>query len=267
MVTKKRASGRINEEHVCIDSFVQRLREIDSRQEIAVSEVPKGKDPPDFWVTIAGTRYAVEVTSIVKDYDYEVLCKKFFDDIRSEFATSNIIKGTYSLSVTKHPKIPKKGTSGWKTLISTIATNIQDMSNSPSGIEYNILEDKNGKVIIRKFFDQGAKIFCSMGGAKFGGEIKEELSLLIKERIEAKRERLEKKGVLDQCVNIILLFYDAYGYGEIEDLRKAFLNVKGYKWLQSIFIAFSFSSTANILYPNSPGRKGAFLYSKNEHWQ
>ena len=262
----RRKAGRINEAHVCIDSFIQRLKEIDSGQKIFYCDNSEAKlDPPDFWVKISGTIFAVEVTSIT-DYDYEALCTKFFDDIRSEFATSNIIKGTYSLSVTKHPKIPKKGTSGWKTLISTIATNIQDMSNSPSGIEYTILEDKNGKVIIRKFFDQGAKIFCSMGGAKFGGEIKEELSLLIKERIEAKRERLEKKGVLDQCVNIILLFYDAYGYGEIEDLRKAFLNVKGYKWLQSIFIAFSFSSTANILYPNSPGRKGAFLYSENEHW-
>lgn len=265
-MTKRRASSRINEEYVCIDSFIQHLREIDNIQEITYREEPN--DPPDFWVTVAGTKYAVEVTSIVKDYDYEVLCTKFFKDIRSEFATSNAIKGTYSLSVIKYPRIPKKGTSAWKTLVSTIATNIQDMANAPSGIEYNILEDKNGRVIIRKSFDQDAEMRSSwVVGAKFKGEIKEELSQLIKKRLEAKRELLEKKGVLDQCKNVILLFYDAYGYSDIENMQKAFLNVQDYDWLHSIFVALSSPSVSNILYPNSPGRRGVFLYSKNEQWQ
>jgi len=72
MVTKRKASGRINEEHVCIDSFIQHLREIDKKQEITFYEEPN--DPPDFWVTIAGVKYAVEVTSIVTDYGYDDLC-------------------------------------------------------------------------------------------------------------------------------------------------------------------------------------------------
>ena len=106
-----------------------------------------------------------------------------------------------------------------------------------------------------------------MGGAKWGGEVREELSRLIQKRIEVKWELLKKKGVLDQCPNVILLLYDAYNYGTIEDVRKAFLNIKGYEWLHSIFIALSSSDALNRLYPDSPGRKGVFLYSKNKLWQ
>jgi hypothetical protein len=264
-ITKRRASGRINEEHVCLDSFIQHLREIDSRQEITYCDEPN--DPPDFWVTVAGVTYAVEVTSIVNDYSYEALCTKFFKNIRSEFATSDAIKGTYSLHVIGRPRIPKKGTSDWKTLISTIATSIQDMSNAPYRTEHYIMKDKNGRLGISKLSDQGTKIFLSTGGAKWGGEIREELSQRINERIETKRRLLEKKGVLDKCANVILLFYDAYCYGEIEDMRKAFLNVQGYEWVHSIFIAVSSPSVSNRLYPTSPGRKGVFLYTRKEDWR
>lgn len=262
-MTNKRVSGRIDEERVCIDSFIQHLREIDNKQEITFYK--ELNDPPDFWATIAGVKYAVEVTSIT-DYGYEALCNKFFKDIRSEFATSNTIKGTYFLYVMGRPSIPKKGTSDWKTFVSIVATNTQDTSNALCGTGYYILEDKNGRVGIKKLSEQGAKIFLSMTGAKWEGEVQEEISQLIKERIEAKEKRLEKKGVLNQYSNIILLFYDAYGYGDIEDLQKAFLNVQGYEWLHSIFWAASFSNIPNTLYPDSPGRKGVFLYSKKEQW-
>jgi hypothetical protein len=139
------------------------------------------------------------------------------------------------------------------------------MSTAPCGIEHNIFEDKYGKITISKSSDQGTKIFRIMiPPAKFEGEIKEELSRLIAERIKTKRQQL--KNILNQCANIILLFYDAYAYGEIEDIKKAFLNVKGYDWFHSIFLAPSFSNTSNKLYPDSPGRKGIFLYSKNKLW-
>lgn len=264
-MTRRKASGRINEEHVCIDSFIQHLREVDKKQEITFYEEPN--DPPDFWVTIAGTKYAVEVTSIVTDYGYEALCNKFFKDIRSEFATSNNIKGTYSLYVTRRPRIPKKETSDWKTLVSIIATNIQDMSNALCGTEHYILKDKNGRVGISKLSDQGAKIFLSTGAAKWGGEVREELSKLFSKAIERKRVALEKKGVLRQCPKIILLFYDAYVYGDIEDAQQAFLKVQGYEWLHSIFLAMSFSDRPNALYPNTPGRRGVFLYTTKEDWR
>lgn len=262
-MTKRRASGRINEEHVCVDSFIQHLREIDSRQEITYYEEPN--DPPDFWVTIAGVKYAVEVTSIVTDYGYDALCNKLVKAIRSESEINNGMKGTYVLTVMRRPDIPRKGTTDWKTLVSTAATKIREMSNALCGAESCLLKDMNGYLEIQKLSDKGSKIGPSrMPTMKWEGEAQGELSQLFKERIETKRGRLER--VLDRSSNIILLFYDAYVYGDVEDVQKAFLNVQGYEWLHSIFMAMSSSDIPNTLYPDTPGRRGVFLYSKNEQW-
>jgi len=265
-MTKRRASGRINEEYVCIDSFIQHVSEIDSRQEITVREEPN--DPPDFWVTIAGVEYAVEVTSIVTDYGYDALCDKLAKDIRSEPETNNGMKGTYGLTVMRRPDIPRRATADWKTLVSTAATKTQEMSNALCGAESCLLRDINGYLEIQKMSDHGAEIrLCRMPAMKWEGEVQEELTQLFKDAIDRKLVALEKKGVLHQCSNIILLFYDAYDYGDVEDVRQAFLNVQGYDWLHSIFMAMSFSDGPNTSYPNAPGRRGVFLYSRNGKWR
>jgi len=265
-MTKRRASGRINEEHVCVDSFIQHLREIDSGQEITVREEPN--DPPDFWVTVAGVTYAVEVTSIVNDYGYDALCRKLVKAIRSESEANNGMKGTYALTVTRRPDIPRRGTTDWRTLVSTAVTIIREMSNAPCGTESCLLKDMNGYLEIQKMSDHGAKIgLCRIPVAKWEGEAQEELTQLFKDAIDRKLVALEKKGVLHQCSNIILLFYDAYHYGDVEDVQKAFLNVQGYESLHSIFLATSFSDIPNKLYPDTPGRRGVFLYSRNGKWR
>jgi hypothetical protein len=265
-MTKRRASGRINEEHVCVDSFIQHLREIDSRQEITYRDEPN--DPPDFWVTIAGVTYAVEVTSIVTDYGYDALCKKLVKAIRSESETNNGIKGKYALTIVRRPDIPRRGTPDWRTLVLTAVTRMREMSNTPCGTESCLLKDMNGYLEIRKMADHGAKIgLCRTPAVKGEGEVQEELTQLFKDAVDRKLVALEKKGVLHQCSNIILLFYDAYDYGDVEDVQKAFLNVQGYKSLHSIFLATSFSDIPNRLYPDTPGRRGVFLYSRNEKWR
>jgi len=265
-ITKRRASGRINEEYVCIDSFIQHLREIDSRQVITYCE--ERDDPPDFWVTIAGVTYAVEVTSIVTDYGYDATCKKLLETIRSESQTNNGIKGTYALRIMRRPDIPRRGTSHWKTLVSTAATKIREMSNAPCGAESCLLKDTHGYLVIQKTPDHGAKIgLFRMPAMKWEGEVQEELTQLFKDAIARKLVTLEKKSVLHQCSNVILLFYGAYSYSDIEDAQKAFLNVQGYEWLHSIFLAISFSDISNKLYQDSPGRRGVFLYSKNGNWR
>jgi len=271
-MTKRRAPNRINEEYVCIDSFIQHLKEIDSGQVITYCEEPE--DPPDFWVTIAGVTYAVEVTSIVADYDYDASCNKLIKDIRLEYGTNNIIKGKYALTIRRRPDIPRRRTTQWRTLVSTAATKIREMSNAPCGVESRLFEDANGYMVIQKMSAQGSTIRLCGTTAKWEGEVQGELPQLFKKAIEKKREgfkkkreQLEKKGVLDWDPTIILVFYDAYGYGYIEDAKQAFLKVQDYEWLHSIFLAVSSSNMPNALYPDTPGRRGVFLYSKNKQWR
>ncbi len=89
----------------------------------------------------------------------------------------------------------------------------------------------------------------------------------MKDAIEKKRSKIEKKGVMRVCPDVILLFYDAYGYGDIADAARALSRIKDYDWLHSIYWSASFSNCPNVMYPESPGRAGGFLYSKNEIWR
>ena len=72
-------------------------------------------------------------------------------------------------------------------------------------------------------------------------------------------QKLENKGVPEHCGDVILLLYDAYGYGEAEDARKALLKAHDYDWFHSVFWAESFSDRPNELYPVEPGRTGCVI--------
>jgi hypothetical protein len=259
-------SDRIDEELVCVDSFVQRLKGINSDQMITVCR--ECNDPPDFWVTIAESKYAVEVTSIVADQHYHALCKKLEEAIQAESEASNSIKGTYALEVRRRPEIPRRGTTLWKQLISTAVQALQSMSNTPPGMAMPLLKAPSGSISLAKWSDDGQTIgLCNTPGGKWEGEAREDLVRLLQEATNKKRAKIEKAGIPQRGPDVVLLFYDAYGYGNIEDARQALAKVQGYEWFHSIFWASSFSDRHNTLYPDSPGRAGGFLYSKNGAWR
>ncbi len=61
-------------------------------------------------------------------------------------------------------------------------------------------------------------------------------------------QKLENKGVPEHCGDVILLLYDAYGYGEAEDARKALLKAHDYDWFHSVFWAeILFGQTQRIV--------------------
>jgi hypothetical protein len=106
--------------------------------------------------------------------------------------------------------------------------------------------------------------------------IVDEKSGLIQNAVSSKRSKLEKNGVPQQCGDIILVLYDAYGYGDTEDAQIALRNVSGYDWFHSIFWAAApfLDPTAgtpqvrpNELYPQEPGRVGSFLYTIEDRWK
>jgi hypothetical protein len=245
---------------------VQRLKEIDPHQEVVVHREPN--DPPDFWITIGGTEYAAEVTSIVTDERYADQCKKLVQSIQTGLEVESGIEGTYALVVMRRPEIPRRGTTRWHRLVSLGIATIQSWSNSPSGTEVRLLEDETGYLSLAKCSDGGRAIgLLRSPTLRWEGEARDELSQLFQRAIDSKRTKIEKKGVLDRCPDILLIFYDAYGYGDVEDAQIALEAVQGYAWFHSIFWAASFSDRQNILCPDVPGRGGTFLHSKNGTWR
>jgi hypothetical protein len=181
-------ANKVDHECVSVDSLVQYLKQRCGHQNIQVQR--EQDDPPDFWLSIDGNRFAVEETSI---------------------ATEATVKG---IAIAR-----KKG--------STF-----------------------GRI-----------------GSKWEGEAQDEVAELIQGAVSSKRSKLEKKGVPQQCRDIILLLYDAYGYGDAEDAKIALRNVHGYDWFHSVFWAASFTDRPNQLYPDQPGRVGFFLYTKEDGWK
>ena len=111
-------------------------------------------------------------------------------------------------------------------------------------------------------------------GLKWEGEAQADLARLIQGAVSRKRKKLE--SVPQHCRDIILLLYDAYGYGDAGDAKIAFREVHGYDWFHSIFWAAAPlpdpragtpRARPNELYPREPGRPGFFLYTKEDAWE
>lgn len=179
-------ANRIDHEKVSIDSLVYHLNQRCGGKNIQFRR--EEDDPPDFWLSIDGSTFAVEETSIADE--------------------------------------------------ATV----------------------RGRASARK---QGRRPDVA---SKWEGEVHGELVGLIQDSVSGKRLKLEKKGVPQQCQDIILLLYDAYGYAEGEDAKIALRGVPGYDWFHSIFWAGSFTDRTNELYPEEPGRIGLFLYTKEDRW-
>ena len=260
------SSNKIDEELVCIDAFVHRLREIDSDGEVIIHREPD--DPPDFWVTISGTEYAVEVTSIVSDECYAALCRKLLEDVQEGAAAENLVVGSNALAIERQPEIPRRGTAQWKRLVSDSLKSLRALLNAAPSTEACLLQDTGGRITLVKGSSTDGSIgLVRLPMLKWEGEAQGDLADLFQKAIDTKRAKLEKKGILARCPNIMLIFYDAYGYGAIEDAQRAFASVGGYDWLHSVFWAASFSDRPNSLYPDEPGRSGVFLYSRKRAWR
>ena len=264
-MAKDRKAKRIDEELVCADALAHCLKHeygcchVDVRRET--------NDPPDFWITIDGEKFAAEVTSIVSNEGYRANCRKLKEAIRQAVKQLDNMTGTYTLLMTHRPELPRHASSEWQSLARRATSFIQATRSVTSTDEYRLFKDGHGYVDIKKVSTEGATVgLLGPVDVKWEGEIQEELCQIMWQRIAEKRRKLEKKGVPDKCPQIMLLLYDAYGYGDTEDAQKALLKVEGYDWFHSIFWAASFTDRANEISPQNPGRNGAFLYSRDENW-
>lgn len=261
----RRGSERIDEEQVCIDSLVQYLTGLDRCNSIKAER--EEDDPPDYWFTVNDHRFAAEITSIVTDQAFDARCESLHNSIKSHCDLRPPC-GTFCLVFSRRPRIPNRSSQDFRNLIADAVGKIDAMAFAESHTEAPLYQDTNGRITIVKLSAEGSTIGrLRSPEAKWEGESQDQLFRLMKDAIEKKRSKIEKKGVMRVCPDVILLFYDAYGYGDIADAAQALARIKDYDWLHSINWAASFSNCRNVMYPESPGRAGGFLYSKNEIWR
>lgn len=151
-ITTMEKSKRIDEEAVCIDSIMDFLGRKYSCEDIQFQIEPQ--DPPDFWITVAGRKYAAEVTSIVTDEGYHAHCNKLREEVRKTCTEKNCIMGKYVLIVKRRPAIPKRNSEEWRNLISNITALIGSTSGDQTLEETCLYNDSQGKLVIEKNIEE-----------------------------------------------------------------------------------------------------------------
>ncbi len=240
------------EERASIRAFKRHLSKVDSSINIKqiVVEPQSPNDPPDFWITISGIKYPVEVTRIMLESElaYPALCSTLIDDVLSKAGN---FKGTYMLSVNGEPDFGKRNDDRWRKLVSKIVSAV--LSEEPNW-EYSPREYRGGYFLLSRTDEQGQ---CIEYGVNRLVKCRE-LPKLLTNAISEKCRKLGKIGLADSSSNPILLFYDDV-YANIDSYNKAFAEIQGYEWVHSIFLVSSHLDDAQR-------RLTTFLYSKNKNW-
>ncbi len=255
--------NRIDEELVCADALVHRLKATSH----AIERIWRAEtDPPDFWLRLANEIFAVEVTSVVdqQELEYDAACRSLERAAKETAKSVSSIKGTYALMVVRHPQLPKANSFGWRLLVAHICSFVQETETLTCTEQVVLLKDRHGYIAIEKMEGSSNTVgLVRAPGAKFEGEVQDGIARLMQQRIDAKRLKLENSEQVRTCAGIILAFYDAYAFGELDDAEKALLKVTDYEWLHSIFWVASFTDRPNEIYPGNPGRLGRFIYSRD----
>jgi hypothetical protein len=259
------------DEQASIDSLVQYLRRLPLMPEVSFRELPRGDDPPDFWMEVGDCEFAVEVTAVTSDVGYSAHCGNFHSAVKEACRQQGGWQGAFAIEVFRRPGIPKRNSKEWKKLITLACSTIEMLLRKPAGSECILISDTDGRLKISKLaeksdFGFNLGLVCQPEG-RYEGEAERELVRLITERISTKKKRIDEKKLMSVCPNVVLILFDAYGYCEPELARSALLKIPGFEWLHSVFWAASFSDVENANYSGAHGRLGCFLFTKEDSWR
>jgi hypothetical protein len=265
MARKLTSANVIDEELLSVDSFTHKLKSRYHYQNIDVDK--EENDPPDFWVTIDGHKYAIEVTSIVNDMPYNARLSKFVKDIEKHCIESKDLSGAYLVSVVGMPEIPKVNTKQRKKMTGEARYYVCKTKLLSTTADLILLAGPGGKIIIKKISQEANRILLSYATARWEGEIHDDLCSLLQNAVSKKIKSFKIKGVSRTAVDIVLLLYDAYGFAEIEDVRKALKTVSGFEWFHSIFWIAAFRNRDDSTHLLQSQRDVQTLYSKEPKWR
>jgi hypothetical protein len=213
------------------------------------SEVEQKNEPPDWYLTLENTRYAVETTSIVdslQDFDpplssfaVSAYLKAFIEEVEVEATKRNILAGSYIVYLPPIPNFQQHR----QWLFNKIISFVESTKDSPCDEEIHLGMVKNSSIVITRFPSNKNKIYEAISyGVKIESTASENLSRLIEKALKQKSEKLKK---LDSPIFLLLL--DSYLYSEISDWRKIVSDISIPLIFDSIFRT-SANLPAKLLY-------------------
>lgn len=241
------------EEH-CKAAFQNFLVNHLDYHEIVWEDVNPQEEPPDYYLWLDETQYAIEVTTLMEKVEigkqklpfHSVLASfnDLVDKVKEDATKNNTLHGVYVVRFTK----PIDNFSKLRNqLHQVLLSYVQDTQSVTSTLEKLIFKCGRQKVFIKKLNDQKSNIhrFGPTGG-KWEGDIIEDISKLIEERIRTKQEKLK-----DIHTPVILLLYDAYLFADLVMYNECLENIINLSTFHSLFLIQN-DELAIILYSENP---------------
>ena len=245
-------------EEFCKNSFDKCLKKISPSLSLDWNEVEQRAEPPDYYLSVNGITYAVEVTAVVQQVGVGAkrslpvavirdTLERFVDDeVEAVARKGSFLQGAYLVGFSK----PITNFASVKSMIqsdllSYIAAT-QRAITAPGQVIYKVRREE---CRIAKIHSEESKVV--MGGPSMGKwetEALVEAKQLLDERLGEKQRRLR-----DVDEPKILLLHNRYHFVDLEDYEALIAEVSSLGTFHTVFIVEN-------------GTEGRLLYSQEPTW-
>ncbi len=217
------------QEEFCRDEFDRWLKDQLPGTSISWAD---GSEPPDFWLSLNGRKYAVEVTRILCEDDRAVTASLWgvVADTEDEARKAGKLSGTYVVEFAG----PIKTFPKWRD---ELKARILDYAKWTASLQKHPGEDiaVKDQVLchVSKLHPQGATIGC-MGPDNRGGwenDIRRELLLLLQRAFDAKAQIPEKTNR-----PTVLILYDLYGLATRELFIECVKSINKVRLFHTVYV-------------------------------
>jgi hypothetical protein len=241
-------------EEICKAEFDTLVRTIFPQSQITWDDVKN--DPPDWFLSIDNSRYAVEATSIVElsdsmgiqlsSIDVITSLHKFIKSVEKSAIEEGILNGTYVVTLCPIPNFGRIR----KKLHNDLIDYVRETRDLSKAKEHILRYVRHQRISIKKEHSDKSSIGEAVSfGAKWEGDAQKELEQFVMQALTKKVEKLNK--VNDP---IILLLLDAFHYSFMAD------------WVSAINLCknrIKFHTICRIV-PNKPSD---ILWSRSSNWK
>lgn len=243
-------------EEFCKDSFDNYLKKLTPASTILWKDVEQKDEPPEFYLSVNGTKYAVEVTRLMQKVDVRAkkhlpggivrdFLRKFVDDeVEAVARNHSFLQGSYlvlfSKPITNFAKVQGIIQSALLSYISAT----QAASKAPRRIVY---ECNRQKCVIEKVHKEENKVI--MGGpfiSRWKGEALGDVKQLLENRLDEKQH-----GLRNITYPKILLLHNNYYFADLEAYKARILIVPSLQSFHTVFIVES-NNEGQVLYSQQP---------------
>jgi len=209
------------------------------RQHCQVDDIvwEPGDEPPDYYLQLNCTKYAVEVTALteviqiknnIQPYlSFLITVDRFIKQLKQEASKEGILTGAYVVRYGPLDDFGKKRETISKSIMGYLRAN----KDVPSAPEEVVLSRERRSWYIKKYNSEKRYLTGNTSDAKWRGEAEEELCILLNQTITNKARKLAAIPYPK-----ILLIADRYPWLESSDWKRCLPNLSSISDFHTIFL-------------------------------